>query len=62
MTEIKNGLMNSHCGKIDLVIYSHGHTSHFENRLLVRQAPVAVVGPYIVQGSTYSGIDCILKS
>lgn len=54
--DIRRGLMNSNCGKIDAIVYSHGHSSHYENRLLIKHAAMTVVGDFITQGSTYSGI------
>jgi len=52
--DIKRGLMNSHCGKIDSIVYSHGHSSHYENRLLIKNAAMTVVGDFIAQGSISS--------
>jgi hypothetical protein len=44
----------SNCGKIDTVIYSHGHINHFENRLVIPNAP-GMLGNYTNEGGVSTG-------
>jgi len=54
LMDVTQGLMRSNCGRIDMVVISHGHPDHFENRMLAKEAP-SFFGGYNVNGLVFSG-------